>query len=68
MPNDRNSTDRVEFGADGESDTQTVPSMDGESGASAASGDDPGEMWRLMPTLAKQIWPTLAKSDFGGRH
>ena len=33
---------RGELGADGESDTQTVPSMDGESGASAASGDDPG--------------------------
>ena len=32
---------RGEFGGDGESDTQTVPSMDGESGASAASGDDP---------------------------
>ena len=42
--NDRNSADtqRVERGADGESDTQTVPSMDGESGATAASGDDPG--------------------------
>ena len=45
VPNDRNSADvtqRVEFGADEGSDTQTVPSMDGESGTSAASGDDPG--------------------------
>ena len=38
-PNDPNSgdTQHVEFGADGESDTQTVASMDGESGASAAN-------------------------------
>ena len=37
-----------ELGADGESDTQTVPSMDGESGASAVSGEDPRGMWELV--------------------
>ena len=57
VPNDRNSADtqRVEFGANGESDTQTVPSMDGESGASAASGDDPGEMWTTWNQVLR-IW------------
>ena len=30
---------RGEFGSDGELDTQTVPSTDGESGTSAANGD-----------------------------
>ena len=41
-PNPCRGSPRGEFGTDGELDTQTVPSTDGESGTSSANGDDPG--------------------------
>ena len=57
VPNDRNSADvtqRVEFGADAESDTQTVPSMEKVERQQRAV-TTPGEMWATWNQVLR-IW------------